>query len=172
MKLKLFGLLIILVSTHAFSAEYATVISVRDLTETRAVPSQECHVESVPIYGGRESRGGALGGIVDGTFGSAGGLIGAIAGGYIGSKFGKGNGRRAATIAGAALGAQMGDSGRRGGSRVIGYEDQYVCNDVVRSERVRVGYLVSYDYRGQLFEEVLNYRPAVGSRRLITVSLK
>jgi uncharacterized protein YcfJ len=172
MKIKFLVLLSILVVTSGYAAEYATVVSVKELNETRLVPSQECHTESVPVYGRDAARGGALGGVVDATFGSTGGLIGAIAGGYIGSKFGKGNGRRAATVAGAAIGAQLGDPGRYRDSQVIGYQDEYQCNEVMKAERFSLGYLVTYQYRGQEYEDVLSYKPSVGSKRAVTVSLR
>ena len=172
MKIKLLGLFLLVLSGNSQAIEYATVIDVVEIRDTRSVPHQVCNNVSVPIYGRAPSRGGAIGSVVDSTFGSTQGLIGAIAGGYIGSKFGRGSGRRIATVAGTAIGSQVGDRYANKELQVIGYENQYKCDEITRTETVNSGYLVIYDYQGERLSKVVQFRPLVGSRYPVEVSIR
>ena len=172
MKVKLLGLFLLVLSGNSQAVSYATVTEVIELKETRTVPHQVCNNVSVPIYGRAPSRGGAIGSVVDNTFGSTQGLIGAIAGGYIGSKFGRGSGRRIATVAGTAIGSQVGDRYANKELQVIGYENQYRCDEITRTETFNSGYHVIYDYRGQRLSKVVQFRPVIGSRYPVEVSIR
>ena len=79
----------------ASAAEYANVVSATPVTNSVAVPRQDC-VQSEQVVQPQPSGAGAL--------------IGAIAGGVIGNQFGHGFGRAAATGVGAVAGSAIGNN--------------------------------------------------------------
>ena len=154
------------------ATEYATVMSVASINETREIPTQVCNEVSVPIYGRAPSTGGVIGKAVDVTFGSTEGLVGAIAGGFIGSKIGGGSGRKIATAAGVAVGAKVGDGRVHDKLQVIGYEKKQKCHEVSRTETVTSGYHVIYAYSGMTLTKVMKYPPVIGSKHAVNIEIK
>jgi uncharacterized protein YcfJ len=142
------------------SYDYAKVISVDPIVRQVRIetPRRECWTDTTyddhaSVY---NSHQGAAGNMI------LGGLIGAA----IGNQFGRGDGRRAATVAGALIGTAIGHdaASRRDyqyGSRV--YEPRQVerCNVRYESryeERIE-GYNVVYVYGGQQHTTRLAYDP-------------
>ncbi len=103
---------------------------------------------------------------------SAGGaVLGAIVGGALGNQVGKGDGRKAATIAGAVIGGAVGHNAGKGDDR--GYITTEVhCRRVAdggyEQQRI-IGYDVEYRYRGEVYMARLNYDP--GDRLRVRVSV-
>jgi uncharacterized protein YcfJ len=151
--------------------EYATVVSVVSINETREIPTQVCNEVSVPIYGRGPSAGGVIGKAVDVTFGSTEGLVGAITGGFIGSKIGGGSGRKIATAAGVAIGAKVGDGRVHDKLQVVGYEKQQKCHEVSITETVTSGYHVIYDYQGMTLSKAMKYPPVIGSKHAVSIEI-
>lgn len=93
-------------------------------------------------------------------------LLGALIGGAIGNTVGHGDGRRAATIAGAVIGGAIAnDEARRpryrdvGGRYVSDHEQRCEYRtDYQREERV-VGYDVSYEYNGRIYQTRTDHHP-------------
>ena len=124
--------------------EYAPVVSVEPVITSHQVPvdREVCWLE----HGYEVERRGP-----DSATGT---IAGAIIGGVIGNQFGGGNGRRALTVAGAALGASVGrDASRRGGEyrRPVSYERCEIQRDY-ETRSYTSGYLVHYEYNGEIFE--------------------
>ena len=97
-------------------------------------------------------------------------MIGAIVGGALGNQVGKGDGRKAATVAGALIGGAIGNDSARRDDRY--YSDtQTRCRTVSDryNERRIVGYDVQYRYRGDVFMSHLDYDP--GERMRVRVSI-
>ena len=152
--------------------DWARVVRVDPIIETYEEPVSRdvCWSEPVeyvePRYAYRE-RGG------DGTGGA---LLGAIIGGALGNQVGKGDGRRAATIAGALIGGSIGhDRATRGGYRQVGHRvhrsSERVCDEQVdyhRREQV-TGYEVAYEYLGRTYYTRTAAHP--GDRIRVAVSV-
>jgi uncharacterized protein YcfJ len=91
-------------------------------------------------------------------------------GGVLGSTVGKGDGRRAATVAGAVAGGAVGN---RASGRGRDYEStQTQCREVssVSEQRRIIGYDVEYRYRGEVYMSRLNYDP--GERLRVRVQVE
>ena len=172
MTFKILGLILFVLSVPSHAMEYATVIDVVEISETRTSPHQVCENVSVPIYGKGPSRGGAIGSAVDSVFGSTKGLVGAIVGGVAGNQVGGGSGKKLATVAGTAIGAQVGDRYSNKELQIIGYENQYKCDEVSKTETIKSGYHVIYDYKGQRLSKVVRYRPVIGSKHPIDITVR
>lgn len=92
-------------------------------------------------------------------------ILGAIVGGAIGNHFGRGDGRDAATAAGALLGYHaVRDSQRRqdryyGGTRYVEYRDVCRNETFYRTEERIVGYDVTYRYNGRLYTTRMDHHP-------------
>lgn len=137
-----FGLL--MVSQATLAGKYydtARVLKVKPIYEHVQVnhPRQRCWNEPVYHRGHRDSAVPMI--------------TGAILGGAIGNQFGKGNGRRALTVAGMLLGGAIGDDIGRQNSYSRGYHTnerrcRYVDN--YRSRQEVVGYRVKYRYNGKI----------------------
>jgi len=103
---------------------------------------------------------------------AAAGLVGGLIGGVIGNQFGGGNGRKALTLVGAAVGASIAqDHVRRSRAREHRYRDHHPlrdshrvvrrCSETVQNRRVRgvQGYDVTYRYQGRTFHKFVNEHP-------------
>jgi uncharacterized protein YcfJ len=149
--------------------DYARVVRVDPIVDMveRPVSRDECWDERVtyrepPRYRSSRDRAPAV--------------LGGIVGGVIGNQFGSGNGRDAATVAGAALGYSLArDSQRRdGGYYSSGREYTRVeprCTtrtEYERDEQV-TGYEVTYRYRGRTYQTVTDYHP--GDRIRVEVDM-
>lgn len=149
--------------------DLARVLSVDPIVE-RSAPrvSRQCWREPAPAYAGgpyddRYDRRAVR------TSGN-GALLGAIVGGVLGNTVGDGDGRRAATAVGAVVGGVVGNSMERDARerQAYGYRGQPRHAPMVeRCREVRtggddvqvVGYRVSYEYAGQVFETVTDAHP-------------
>mgnify|MGYP006198212465 CR=1 FL=1 len=76
-------------------------------------------------------------------------LLGAAAGGLLGNQIGGGNGKKVATVIGALAGAQVGSQTGDRAPRTISTTEQQ-CSTVMESRTRTSGYLVSYEYQGQV----------------------
>lgn len=119
---------------------WAPVTHVEPVTRDVRVttPREECWDERVRHVEDRRNRAGLI--------------VGGIVGGVVGNRFGDGDGRRIATVAGTLLGAGIGDelANRNRGQRV--YETLETRCEVVEEvhwESRTVGYDVYYRYDGE-----------------------
>jgi uncharacterized protein YcfJ len=85
-------------------------------------------------------------------------LLGAAAGGLLGNQIGGGSGKKVATVVGALAGAQVGNQTARPTTRTVATTEQQ-CNTVMETRTRNNGYLVSYEYNGQLATVRTNQRP-------------
>jgi uncharacterized protein YcfJ len=94
-------------------------------------------------------------------------VVGAIVGGALGNQVGKGDGRKASTIAGAVIGGAIGRKVDRNNGPAPGTRCRTV--DVEREERRVVGYDVEYQYKGDKYMSRLAQDP--GSRLRIRIAV-
>ena len=135
----------------ASAAQYANVVSATPVTNSVAVPRQDC-VQSERLVQTQPSGAGAL--------------IGAIAGGVIGNQFGHGFGRAAATGVGAVAGSAIGNNVEANATPPQSVPVQR-CRTVNAYESRVVGYDVVYEYNGQRYSTHLPNDP--GPRLAIDV---
>lgn len=127
----------------ASAAEYAHVVSATPVTNSVAVPRQDC------VQGER---------LVQAPPSGAGAVIGAIAGGVIGNQFGHGFGRAAATGLGAVAGSAIGNNVEANANPPQSVPVQR-CRTVNAYESRVVGYDVVYEYNGQRYSTRLPSDP-------------
>lgn len=121
---------------------------------------------------------------------AAAGLVGGLIGGLVGHQFGGGNGRKALTIVGAALGASVAQDHVRRSRYQDDYVDRYEyryrdgatrydagrvtrqCRETVETRHVRgvQGYDVSYLYQGRTFNKWMNEHPGDRVRVYVEVA--
>lgn len=142
--------------------DYARVLSVAPQVEQVNQPRQHCtteYIQTQPQYQPQQrSAGGAI--------------IGGIAGGLLGSQVGGGNGRIAAAAVGAATGAVVGDRMDNNGNAVAAapqMQPVQQCRMVDQWVTRNNGYLVTYEYRGNTYTNVMPYDP--GKRLRLHVSV-
>ena len=143
-------LTLIQVNANAYE-DVAKVISVSPVTETVNHPTQQCWTENQQTTQYVAPR-----------YSPAGALIGGLAGGLLGSTVGQGTGKVAAAAGGAVLGAISGDrlaNHNAAGSSYTTTTPVQRCRQVDNFETVNSGYLVTYEYNGQLFKTTLPYNP-------------
>ncbi|HEY2561018.1 MAG TPA: glycine zipper 2TM domain-containing protein [Caldimonas sp.] len=143
------GMLTLSAAAHA--ADYANVVSAMPVTESVAVPHQEC-------VNGEQ--------LVQQPPSGAGAAIGAIAGGVIGNQFGHGFGRAAATGLGAVTGSAIGNNVEANATPPTSVPVQR-CRTVNGYENRIVGYDVVYEYHGQRYSTRLPQDP--GQRLAVDV---
>lgn len=117
--------------------DYAKVISAEPIYETVQVvhPVKKCWNEEVEYQ-----RGGS----------AAGAIAGGVVGGVLGHQFGRGSGNAAMTMAGTILGATVGrDLGEESTHTVIADERHCETVDRYTEEERKVGYRVTYRYKGK-----------------------
>src|SRR3954469_20648103 len=142
-----------LLGAHATAgaAQYANVVSATPVTQSVAVPRQDC-VQSERLGQAQPSGAGAL--------------IGAIAGGVIGNQFGHGFGRAAATGVGAVAGSAIGNNVEANANPPQSVPVRQ-CRTINAYESRVVGYDVVYEYNGQRYTTRLPNDP--GPRLAIDV---
>jgi uncharacterized protein YcfJ len=95
-------------------------------------------------------------------------VLGALVGGALGNQVGKGDGRRAATIAGAVIGGSVahesaerrrGDYGYESGYYETGYEQRCRTETNWRGRDNFVAFNVSYRYDGRTYRTTLDHDP-------------
>ena len=119
---------------HFSAPGYARVVDVKPVEKTIRTPRQECHDESVtqqaPVKDRKQIAGSA---------------IGAVVGAVVGHQVGDGDGRKIATVAGAAAGGYAGNRVQKhiqDGRTVTTVEQR--CETVYDSHVERRGYDVRY----------------------------
>src|SRR5690625_1834527 len=85
--------------------------------------------------------------------------LGAIVGGVVGSQVGGGSGRRAATVAGPALGGSIAHDSSSGKRVVPSTRTQCHAGRTWRERTVERGYRVTYEYNGRLHRTTMNHPP-------------
>ncbi len=169
--LSLLGLVSVAHAEEGYSySDWARVTRVTPQYERINTPRRECKSEIISSYerqpeyssGNNRSIGGAL--------------IGGVVGGVVGNRFGKGNGRTAATALGAVIGAVTGDridNGDHYNSRVE-YEPQEReikrCRVLDNWENRLTGYQVDYDYNGHAYSRFMTEDP--GRKFKVRVSVE
>lgn len=149
---------------HVADYDYARVVDVDPIVRhvRVTVPRRECWTETryeTVQYGGHDPSRGSAGSMI------LGGLIGAA----IGNQIGRGDGRRAATVAGALIGTAIGhDVGDRRAARAgtpvytetRPYDTEHceVRYEETHEERID-GYRVTYEYAGRRHTTELPYDP-------------
>lgn len=141
--------------------EYARVVDVRPVIDFQRVsqPREQCYEERVPRGHYRQSSGKQS---------RTPEIVGAIVGAAVGNQFGGGSGRDIATVAGALLGGSVGRDLKNQSRQSRNAYDGYHRYDVVsrcevsqsyRSEERIVGYDVSYEYNGHVYQTRMGYDP-------------
>lgn len=147
-------------NANAFEA-IAKVVSASPITETVNHPTQQCWTENQQTTHYAPQ-----------PYSPAGALIGGLAGGLLGSTVGRGTGKVAATAGGAVLGAITGDRLVNQNAAASSYTTTTPvqrCRQFDNFESVTSGYLVTYEYNGQLFKATLPYNP--GNELRVNVSV-
>lgn len=94
-------------------------------------------------------------------------ILGGIIGGAIGNRFGKGRGRDASTALGVLIGAGIGaDSNNRRHHRQSCYVETFYHNE----ERF-MGYDVTYEFKGQLYQTQMQQHPGDRVRLRVNVDV-
>lgn len=138
--------------------EFAQVIGVEAIKETVKTPREECHDEQVqtPRQECHNETVTHQRPVQDGSR-VAGSLLGAVVGGALGSKVGGGNGKKAATVLGAAAGGYAGNQIQKGMQQrdtyttteqrcntVYDSHTEQRCKTVYDTSENTVGYNVTY----------------------------
>ena len=159
---------------------YAEVVSVTPHYGWRDIEEPVRYCEDVPVRRTYDLRSGydrAGHGYRrrDGSEPAA-GLVGGLIGGLVGHQFGGGNGKKALTIVGAALGASIAQDHVRRSRYGDDHDDRYAygyrdgvaagrvarrCRETVETRRVRgvQGYDVTYRYQGRTFNKWMDEHP-------------
>jgi uncharacterized protein YcfJ len=142
----------------AAQPQFAQVVAVQPITQssTTSKPRQVCQDEQVAVpetYKDKHQIGGAV----------VGGLVGALAGNQIGG----GNGKKLATIGGAAAGAFAGHEiqKKHQENNATHTETRNVCHTVSdkTTSTKTVGYDVTYTLNGQAGHIRMSHNPGVGT---------
>ncbi len=132
----------------------AKVVDVEPIVRTVRVdsPRRECWDEEVQQRGA--SHAASAGSMI------VGGAIGGLVGHQLGRRVDKGRGRHAAALVGTLIGAAVGhDSAAHGGEPRVSYRERCrVYHDYQSEERIE-GYRVTYRYKGEEFQTVMDEHP-------------
>ncbi|WP_288362657.1 glycine zipper 2TM domain-containing protein [uncultured Spongiibacter sp.] len=128
---------------------YAQVLSVEPITETYFVPREECYDEVV-----QEQAPSRDGNQIAGT------VVGAVLGAVIGKQVGGGNGKKLATVAGAAAGGYAGKRIQEDmQSKNVQTRTERRCQTLQDPKQRVTGYEVSYSLDGEPGTVTLAQRP-------------
>ncbi len=119
--------------------QYAEVLNVKPIKDTIRTPRQECHDEVVTHKRAVKDENRI-----------AGTAIGAVVGGLLGNQIGGGNGKKVATVAGAAAGGYAGNKTQehmQNGDTYTTTEQR--CKTVTDTEEKVSGYEVRYRLKGK-----------------------
>jgi len=142
----------------AAQPQFAQIVAVQPITQsvTSSKPRQVCRDEQVAVpetYKDKHQIGGAV----------VGGLVGALAGNQVGG----GNGKKLATVGGAAAGAFAGHEiqKRHQENNATHTETRNVCHTVTDKTTATktVGYDVTYTLNGQAGHIRMDHNPVVGN---------
>ncbi|MDP6969334.1 MAG: glycine zipper 2TM domain-containing protein [Gammaproteobacteria bacterium] len=114
------------------------------------VPVKSCRIEQVPVYGTVSGGTKAKPSVADKA-------AGAIFGGLLGSQVGSGDGKDAATLLGAIIGAEMveGQVGKPQQQQVItGYRNQEICEMIMQQKTMEkvTSYKTYIEFGGQIWQ--------------------
>lgn len=143
------------------NVNYGQVIDVTPIYQTVTIPQQRQVCDQ-----GRYERYHHSDRSNQGRVGRA--ILGGIIGGAIGNKFGKGRGRDASTALGVLIGAGVGAS--KDGSRNSNRRNCYI-ESYHREENHFMGYDVTYDYNGNLYQTQMQEHPGDRVRLRINVDV-
>lgn len=127
----------------------AEVLAVKEAKQTVTTPQQKCEQVVVqrqaPVQDERRIAGTVLGG---------------VAGGLVGGQIGGGSGKTAATVVGAAAGAYAGNQLQKNMQQkdTTGTTETR-CRTVNQHSEKRVGYDVTYSYKGKQDTVRMSYNP-------------
>ena len=129
--------------------QYAEVISSKPITQTIRTPRQECHDEEVthtrPVKDDHRIAGTA---------------IGAVIGGVLGNQVGGGNGKKLATVAGAAAGGYAGNKTQQHMQEGDTYTTvEQRCRTVTDTRQQVSGYEVRYRLNGREDTVKMDHEP-------------
>lgn len=129
--------------------QFAEVIDVDPVTETRRYPKQQCRYEKVvhrePVKDEHRVAGTVLGGAL---------------GGVLGRQVGKGRGRDVATVAGVIAGGYAGNRIQKNLQQSRTYTtSERRCSTVTATRKKTVGYDVTYRWNGRVDTVRMNQRP-------------
>ena len=142
--------------------QYADVVGVEPIVESIEVPVDERVCWNEKVYHDHPRY-------VSGTPS----ILGSIIGGVVGNQFGGGHGKDLATAAGVSLGGSVGRDIQRKNQRqrsYIGTERRCETERSWRSEERVVGYQVSYEYDGEIYNTRLDQPPGDQIRVQVSVS--
>ena len=129
--------------------QFADVLNVEPITETINTPRQQCR--DVPVT---RRQPAADQNQVAGT------VIGAVVGGVLGKQIGGGNGKKLATIAGAAAGGYAGKKVQEDMQAKNTYTTtERRCDTVIDKQVNTVGYNVTYQFDGKTDTVRMDYKP-------------
>ena len=114
------------------------------------VPVKSCRIEQLPVYGSVSDDNKTKPSVADKA-------AGAIFGGLLGSQVGSGDGKDAATLLGAIIGAEMvdGQVGKSQQEQVItGYRNQEICEMLMQRKTVQkiTSYKTYIEFGGQIWQ--------------------
>lgn len=149
-----------MVATNCAFAAYDDVAVIKSVTPIQGEQAQQQQVcESIQVLApAPQSRS------------ITGSMLGGLAGALLGNQVGGGNGRMAATAVGAIAGAMTGD-------RVDNQQNmpqasqQQTCRWVRSSVPSVVGFLVTYEYNGRTYQNMLPFDPTQGGNSSLRVSV-
>lgn len=131
------------------NGNYAEVLAVTPAMKTVSVPRQECRDQMVTLTHPTKDPNQIVGTVV-----------GAVVGGALGNQVGGGNGKKLATVGGAAGGAYAGNKIQEGMQERNTYqESQRTCETVHDSRQQPDGFDVAYRLNGQEQVVHMNYNP-------------
>ncbi|MCC7459586.1 MAG: glycine zipper 2TM domain-containing protein [Nitrospira sp.] len=127
----------------------AEVVAVKDVMETVSTPREQCEDVQVQRQAPVKDRHRV-----------AGTAIGAVAGGLLGSAIGGGDGKKLATVAGAAAGGYAGNQVQKNMQRKdVTTSVERRCHTVQEKSQKLVGYDVTYRLDGKNGQVRLDHKP-------------
>ncbi len=122
------------------SPEYAEVVKVQPVTETISIPRQQCRQVAITHKTPEKDPNQVTGSV-----------IGAVVGGVLGNQVGGGNGKKLATLAGAAAGVFTGNKVQQNLQANNTYTTtEQRCTTVTDTEEKVIGYDVEYQLEDQV----------------------
>jgi uncharacterized protein YcfJ len=135
--------------TESKQERFAEVIDSKPITETYYTSRQECYDEVVQHQAAVKDPNQ-----VTGT------LIGAVLGAVIGKQVGGGDGKKIATVAGAAAGGYAGNKVQKNMQQKDVYTtSEQRCNTVQDPQQKITGYSVTYRLNGETSTVVMDHKP-------------
>ena len=147
------------------SINYGKVIEVEPIYQSVSIPEerQVCDRRQNNRYNNRNRRDGNHAGRA---------ILGGIIGGAIGNRFGSGSGRDASTALGVLIGAGIGaNKGHHHNKRYRSNRRNCYIETHYREEDRFMGYDVTYDYNGNLYQTQMQEHPGDRVRLRVNVDV-